>query len=607
MDYNINFKYKSGGGTAGSGMGAVGGMRSKAIQASTKQGVTGTTRPDDSAKKLIDTNIKLSTNILKLNQSVTMLTATIKNRGLGNPSSPSSPSSPGNDKKGYSFMGIAGAASLGGISGFLISKIGQIGDAYMQRASMQRGSSGIGGFKTSGVGNYMANDISAMNKAYRMASGDFSNINDLVPLKRRGLSDEEQKEFMDLASSSFKTREGVLSGNGRDYMKETPEERRLKDRQEAIKNSPFKDESKRQNKIRLAKLSELKGSMVNDTSNLTKYGTVFGIDSNELGAQAGNIRRGGGDINKIIGMGMGMGQKQEMPGFMTYLSSTMEEAITAGMSNWSKPEELASDLAGYIALSDNKSAKFATGMLNKSKNSQVQASKGKIDSYDGLNTWFASQDVLMDNFKTKEGKEKYLAEALNSNKISQEQYQKGLTLKDGASYYDLTQTIGHSAATYLTEEIAADPANVSKVLGAKMGRIKGTWGDTVEGMQQYSHINNAMGGALTNAEIRLAYKDPSKANISTSKGISNLDAEYEDWNSNGGGMEASRARMRDRTALAQGEIADAALKMETALYKLATTASNTAIEGIKALGDATSGLAERLNSEIKGNPKVETK
>ena len=179
MDYNINFKYKSGGGTASSGMGAVAGMRQKAIQASTKQGASGTLRPDDSARKLIDTNIKLSTNILKLNQSVTMLTAAMKNnRGMigGGVVGGGGHGGSGLDSSaGFGGMGssipIAGAAIA--LTGFVIKKVNQIGNAYISKTSEQAKSVGVGGFR-SGQGMYGATEMGAGMHSFGMASGKFS-------------------------------------------------------------------------------------------------------------------------------------------------------------------------------------------------------------------------------------------------------------------------------------------------------------------------------------------------------------------------------------------------------------------------------------------------
>lgn len=196
MDYNINFKYKSGGGTASSGMSAVTGMRQKAIQASTKQGAASTLRPDDNARKLIDTNIKLSTNILKLNQSITLLTGVIKNRGLGGGGGGGNPIS---TPQGNTGIGSVGAA-LGyvgvpvALAGFAVQKINQIGNAYIEKVSQQKGTVGVGGFKTERIGAYLGPEVSAGYKAHRMASGKFTGDIDKMALKTGtifGLSAEE--------------------------------------------------------------------------------------------------------------------------------------------------------------------------------------------------------------------------------------------------------------------------------------------------------------------------------------------------------------------------------------------------------------------------------
>ena len=187
MDYNINFKYKSGGGTASSGMGAIAG-RNKAIQASQKQAGAGQTlRPDtSSSKRLIDSNVKLSTNILKLNQSITLLTAAVRKGGGvggGRPAPAGGPTGGGG-----SGLGSVGAAAgyLGipiALAGFAASKISQVGNAYIEKVSQQKGSVGIGGFRTQRKGAYMAPEVSGAIKAHRMAAGTFGGNVDPMAFK----------------------------------------------------------------------------------------------------------------------------------------------------------------------------------------------------------------------------------------------------------------------------------------------------------------------------------------------------------------------------------------------------------------------------------------
>jgi len=197
MEYNINFKYKSGGGTASSGMGAVTSARQRAIQASQRSAQVGTVKPDENSRKLVDSNIKLTTSILKLNQSVTMLTAVMKNRPVGGGGGGTAPVLGGNS--GNSGLGSVGAA-LGfvgvpvALAGFAVQKINQIGNAYIEKVSQQKGTVGIGGFRTERVGAYLGPEVSQAYKAHRMATGKFKGDIDPLALKMGtiyGLSAEE--------------------------------------------------------------------------------------------------------------------------------------------------------------------------------------------------------------------------------------------------------------------------------------------------------------------------------------------------------------------------------------------------------------------------------
>jgi len=179
MDYNINIKHKSSGGSGSSPspLGASGGMRQKAIQASQKQG---SLSPDSASKKLIDSTVKLSTNILKLNQSVTMLTAVIKSRGLGGGGGGNTPIR----DQGNGGIGAVGSA-LGyvgvpvALAGFAVSKINQVGNAYIEKVSQQKGTVGIAGMSYNRRGAYMGPEVSSGKKAHLMASGSFKgNIDD---------------------------------------------------------------------------------------------------------------------------------------------------------------------------------------------------------------------------------------------------------------------------------------------------------------------------------------------------------------------------------------------------------------------------------------------
>jgi hypothetical protein len=186
MDYNINFKYKSGGGTLSSGVTNIAGARQKAIKASEKINAISSTKTDNSINKIPSSNIKLSTNILKLNQSITMLNATIKNSPIGGRGGGGMPSGGGggggggggsgrDTSAGFGGMGasipIAGAAIA--LTGFIIQKVNQIGNAYIEKTSQQAKSVGVGGFRY-GEGMYNAAEMGAGMKAFGMSSGKFA-------------------------------------------------------------------------------------------------------------------------------------------------------------------------------------------------------------------------------------------------------------------------------------------------------------------------------------------------------------------------------------------------------------------------------------------------
>lgn len=177
MDYNINFKYKSGGGTSASGLSTLMSSRQRAIQASQKSGQV-IPRPDEASRKMIDVNTKLTTAVLSLRQSVTMLNATMKNQrgfgggggGMGITGGRSLDSSAGFGGMGAS-LPIAGAAIA--LTGFVIQKVNQIGNAYIEKMSQQARSVGVGGFRR-GQGMYNAAEMGAGMQAYGMSSGRFA-------------------------------------------------------------------------------------------------------------------------------------------------------------------------------------------------------------------------------------------------------------------------------------------------------------------------------------------------------------------------------------------------------------------------------------------------
>jgi hypothetical protein len=201
----------------------------KKSTAAEKKGVTKTlkpdilknetqTKPDDISKKGIDTNTKLNTNLLKLNQSITLLTAAVKKSGgvtgSGGGNIPGRMPLGGGDSAGFGGMGasipIAGAAIA--LTGFVIQKVNQIGNAYIERTSQQAKSVGVGGFRR-GEGMYNAAEIGAGMQAYGMASGKFA----------QGIDPEkaaiQSGNIFGLSSGEVLGQAGTFARTGADYQK----------------------------------------------------------------------------------------------------------------------------------------------------------------------------------------------------------------------------------------------------------------------------------------------------------------------------------------------------------------------------------------------------
>ena len=168
MDYNIKIKSE--------GMGkAAANTRQKVIQA------------QKSAEKKAGISVggdkNTITAIKSLNSSITKLIAS--NKQLASAMGKGAAGG-GAGRASGAGMAAAGGAGIGGVgasipmvgaaialTGFAVQKINQIGNAYISLAGQQKGSAGLGGFKTKGQGMYLAGEMGAGMKAYAQGAGKF--------------------------------------------------------------------------------------------------------------------------------------------------------------------------------------------------------------------------------------------------------------------------------------------------------------------------------------------------------------------------------------------------------------------------------------------------
>lgn len=167
-DFKIKFEYK------GVGQKAALSTRNKVIQAQknalkkqsdqpvNKEFINSIKGLNDSIKKLIESNQSLAREISK---------------GRSGGGSPADEEGGGGSKRfGRAAMGIGIGAGALGVTGVLLSKINQIGNAYIEKMSQQFGNVGIAGNRMSSWGGiYTASEVSSGMKAYGTATGRFAN------------------------------------------------------------------------------------------------------------------------------------------------------------------------------------------------------------------------------------------------------------------------------------------------------------------------------------------------------------------------------------------------------------------------------------------------
>jgi hypothetical protein len=169
MDYNIKFKYE--------------GMGKQAIQAR-KQAIQATqTMEQKQGNKIPLEQLNILKKMTKQFDSMIFILKSISSGmgagtgggGGGGHGGAGYPSPGGGGGFGSKFKGFAGAAAIGGVIGYAIHKVNEIGSAYIEKASEQAKSVGYVGFRR-GQGMYTGAEVGAGMKEYAKATGRFQNV-----------------------------------------------------------------------------------------------------------------------------------------------------------------------------------------------------------------------------------------------------------------------------------------------------------------------------------------------------------------------------------------------------------------------------------------------
>jgi hypothetical protein len=171
MDYKISFEYKGIGKQASQ-------ARQKAIQAQKSAEKKAGTQAGSSQSLSI--NREFISSINKLIDSNKRLEAAVRrSAGMGGGGGkPGGGGGGGDSGGGGAAIGRAGSSLVGvgvitGIAGFIIQKVQQVANAYIEKTSQQKRSVGLGGFRY-GAGLYDAAEMGSGMEAFAKSSGEFA-------------------------------------------------------------------------------------------------------------------------------------------------------------------------------------------------------------------------------------------------------------------------------------------------------------------------------------------------------------------------------------------------------------------------------------------------
>lgn len=537
MDYNINFKYQSGGKTGGA-LGVAGINRQKAIQAS--KGATGTLKPDDASRKLIDSNVKLTNSILKLTQVVSKLSSP------GGGGGGSGSGHPGRNTFMGSFAGSAMGTSVGSVTdivGWTVQKINQIGNSYIEKTSQQAKSVGVGGFRR-GMGMYDAAEMGAGMKAYGMASGKFA------------------------------------------------DERHWTGKYEKDDKGRF---------VRDEKGNKIKKTAFNVQANedAIQMGNIYGLSAEQTLGQAGTFKRTGANYSNAVNMGAGVGLESELPAFISALSSTLEEAVKSGLDTSEMRKDMSSSLLSMVKATPGGSVEGAMRIARSGAVTKASGASGQVTDVKGILGWKYGQQKAIESINRpadkKTGTPSGLQELLEEGIIDYNQY-KSLSQKRGSlTEADLYK--GGVNFSFLTQKAIEKSSDQDLAQGIYKGGL-----NTFKGMD--TGVMSQIMGYLPseNAVLHGAVTDPVIENKKTiAKGKSKLGKKSAAVTGSVAGYGVELNRMKENTLLNEGKpFAEAAIAMEKVLLKLATNAAPMAVDALKLLGVA----AKTVAGEISGAKNI---
>ena len=540
-DYNIKFSYK--------GMGkAASNTRKKVIQ-SQKQ----------AEKKGGGSGDRASVASIKaLNSSITKLIASNKDlaNAMRGQRPGSSPSSSGGGGRGGGGGGIksGGIASLG-MAGFVIQKINQVGNAYIQKAAEQKGNVGTAGFRY-GKGMYTGTEMGAGMKSYAQKSGEFSG--------------------------------GIGWGVVRDSYKN-----------EAGEVIPAKSG----HKLSKSKMTKANKSALN-------VGGIFGLSSSETLGQAGTFKRSGANYGQAANMAAGAGIQTEIPMLLSGMSSIMEEAITKGLDASDFSKDLGKEIIAFATLDGKKNVGAALSAMKAFSGTKQQVGEGKLSGFAGVYTARAGRKMLNKRI-TGAGGEAYMKKAVKSGHLTKKDAEKVKALGPNATQEEIQNAVGLTTYMGLEERFVRQQSDVKMGVAAaaeyQNERGKKSKGSPTDMYHFRKMTNGAFGDAEQNERYYKAAEKQRRGEVVDwdevgKKGEKSLKIRGAAVKHSSSAFAVGQQNRRDNVLLSKGgSFAVTSLKLEKSLLKLAKEGADPALVAVKAFGVAVERVTGLVDVVANGS------
>jgi len=326
-------------------------------------------------------------------------------------------------------------------------------------------------------------------------------------------------------------------------------------------------------------------------------GGIYGMNAGDVLGQAGMFSRAGANYAGTAYHAAGMGIESELPALMTGLTGILEEAVKNGINTSDMSKDIGREITALAMATPGRSVDAAMNMVRGFQGVKGMTERGKMgESLEGMYSAQSTKDILVRRL-TGAGNTDYMARLVDSGMISEKQQKALMGIGANASYGDIQKTIGAAGAHTLFKNVAQE-TSPEKLMMETTRRIQKQYGSGAEGFQMFSTLADQLGWSDTQAQRRAKWTAAQGLAIdATGKGKSILGSMETNISKSPVGMGIRQEQRRENLVFKYGEkFAEASIKMEVAMIKLADKAAPAAITALDGLEKATVKVSAMFNT-----------